>query len=63
MARPPEDRSTPVTYAPAPPPAPGTNIDAVTRATWEEFNRLAQFLGSLDPAVLALAMHRRSRRP
>lgn len=63
MARPPVDRSKPVTYTPAPPPAPGTNPEALTRAVWEEFNRIAQYLSSLDPAALALALERRSRRP
>lgn len=63
MARPPVDRSKPEPWTPGAPPAPGSSLETITRAYWDELQRLSVYLASLDPDALALALHRRSRRP
>jgi hypothetical protein len=48
------DRSTPLPYSPANPPAP--NSEEISRATWDEFYRLALILDNLQsPSALSAA--------
>lgn len=58
-----EDRSTPAPYVPGPPPAAGTTPEQITRAVWDELQRLSQYLASLELPAPANVVTRRSRRP
>ena len=42
-------RGEPLTYVPAPPPAPGSAPEEIVRATWDELQRLATLLGNPAP--------------
>lgn len=55
MPRPPKDLSKPQPYTPGPPPVAGSSPEEITRAVWDEFNRIAAYLADpTSPVSLAL---------